>query len=418
MRRQDSFYLNHILTPSTEQFLFGKQLLDPLLRGENITILSLPHGGIRKKMRYFVGKIGEFYPNLEKTIFVYLDPNDLSEDSPEGYFRMMTILIDNKETTCQYPLLALKEKIVKYLSAGYRLIFILGYFYKLDYPTAFFNSLFGLHQIDRQKVGFIFTSAKNIFIRENLCRFGALRELLTQNIIYFPVFSDDDALFMVRNFALKHGYSISKEKEELIVRLAGGHPTLILFCLRVIAGFESTEIKKTFDHVFQRQEIKIILENIWESFVSEEKDFLLQIINKRKISGGVHLNHLKKLGVIDQRLMIFSPLMEAFIKEKKPRSALVHISEDEKQVLIDGHPPKGKISARDYKLLASFSRNPGRIVSRDEIAEILWDKLSYDKYSDWAIDRAIFSLRKKLTGFGVSPDVLQTVKGLGYRLVT
>lgn len=416
MGKQDSFYLEHILTPSTEQSLFGKQLLDPLLRGENITVLSLPHGGIREKMKYFINKIDYYGSSLGKTIFVYLDPNDLGEDSPEGYFDTMATFIDNKEIICQKSLGALKEKITKCLEDNCHLIFILGYFHKLNYPTAFFNSLVGLHQMNRQKVSFIFASAENIFNEEGFSRFGELRELLVQNIVYFPVLPYDDAFFVLKNLSLRYGYRVSENKEKLIINLAGGHPTLILLCLRIFAGCGEISAKDTLSYVSQKPEIKIILESIWESFNADEKNLLLQIAHRRGIVDGHSLRHLQNLGVVNNGL-IFSSLLDAFIREGDSKPVAMHVLEEDRQILIGGQSPKVRISGRDYKLLAAFSKKPGRIISRDEVAEILWDKLSYDKYSDWAIDRAIYSLRRKLQKFGVSSDILQTVKGLGYRWV-
>lgn len=418
MGKQGSIYLKSILTPATEQSLFGQQLVEPLLRGENITVLSLPHAGIKEKMTYFVNKIGKFGRNLGKTIFVYLDPNDLSEDSPEGYFKMMATLIDNQEIAGQNSLLVLKEKINTYLNQGYRLVFILGYFYKLNYPVSFFNNLFGLYQINRQKINFIFTSSQNIFLEENLSCFGELRELLVQNIVYFPVLSDEDSLFVVKNLSLRYGYSLSQDKEKLAVRLAGGHPTLILFCLRIFNNCHDLTAREALNYLGQRPEIKIILENIWTSFAPDEKNLLLQIVNEKKIMTGANLNNLQNLKIIDPvTFSLFSSLLTDFIKRKNTSQVPVDVLGEDRQILIGGQPPKDKINGREYKLLAAFSKIPGRIISRDEIADILWGKLSYDKYSDWAIDRAIFSLRKKMERFGVSPDVLQTVKGLGYRLI-
>ncbi|MBM3209246.1 winged helix-turn-helix domain-containing protein [Candidatus Shapirobacteria bacterium] len=57
------------------------------------------------------------------------------------------------------------------------------------------------------------------------------------------------------------------------------------------------------------------------------------------------------------------------------------------------------------------------VISRDEIAEILWGKESYDKYSDWSIDQMISQLRKKLNQLGISPKSLQTIRDRGYRWI-
>ncbi len=52
-------------------------------------------------------------------------------------------------------------------------------------------------------------------------------------------------------------------------------------------------------------------------------------------------------------------------------------------------------------------------VSRDEIAQILWGKSWNTKYSDWAIDKTISRLRKKIIGNEIR---ILTIKNFGYQL--
>ncbi len=404
--------LKHILTPETEKDLFGRQLADPLLRGENITIFSLPHCGIREKMNFLIKNSTSLIPGLRKTIFVYLDPNEIVDNQPQAYFRLMGALMDGEEISYRDSLLGLREKVKKFVTRGYRLVFILGYFYKLNYEATFFDGLFGLHQIDRRRVNFIFTSARNIFTKENIFRFGQLTELLLQNIVYFPLFSEKDSRFVVENLSLRYHYPVDNAQKKLILAVAGGHPTLILHCLRI---FSRNPNLRDVRLISQKIEIKMVLENIWESFTFEEKNLLLQIANKPMMDKALH-DHLLNLGVIKQN-KIYPPLLANFINTKALKPSCLTADMENHGLLVNGSPPKGKITARDYRLLSLFLKKPGQIISRDEIAETLWQENSYDKYSDWAIDRAIFALRKRLKEWGVSSSCLQTTKGLGYRWI-
>jgi two-component system, OmpR family, response regulator len=77
------------------------------------------------------------------------------------------------------------------------------------------------------------------------------------------------------------------------------------------------------------------------------------------------------------------------------------------RVSVDGNPIK--LTSHEYRLLAYLMHQTGRVVSRAEIVEHLYDQ-DFDRDSN-TIEVFVGRLRKKL---GV--DVIQTVRGLGYLL--
>ncbi len=77
------------------------------------------------------------------------------------------------------------------------------------------------------------------------------------------------------------------------------------------------------------------------------------------------------------------------------------------RVSVDGNPIK--LTSHEYRLLAYLMHHAGRVVSRAEIVEHLYDQ-DFDRDSN-TIEVFVGRLRKKL---GV--DVIQTIRGLGYLL--
>ncbi|MQT12308.1 response regulator transcription factor [Segnochrobactrum spirostomi] len=77
------------------------------------------------------------------------------------------------------------------------------------------------------------------------------------------------------------------------------------------------------------------------------------------------------------------------------------------KVTVSGQPVK--LTSHEYRLLAYLMHHRGRIVSRSEIIEHLYDQ-DFDRDSN-TIEVFIGRLRKKLAS-----DVIETVRGLGYRL--
>ncbi len=77
------------------------------------------------------------------------------------------------------------------------------------------------------------------------------------------------------------------------------------------------------------------------------------------------------------------------------------------RVAVDGNPVK--LTSHEYRLLAYLMHHAGRVVSRTELVEHLYDQ-DFDRDSN-TIEVFVGRVRKKL---GV--DVIQTVRGLGYLL--
>ena len=77
------------------------------------------------------------------------------------------------------------------------------------------------------------------------------------------------------------------------------------------------------------------------------------------------------------------------------------------RVTVDGNPVK--LTSHEYRLMAYLMHHAGRVVSRGEIVEHLYDQ-DFDRDSN-TIEVFVGRLRRKL---GV--DVIQTVRGLGYVL--
>jgi two-component system OmpR family response regulator len=75
------------------------------------------------------------------------------------------------------------------------------------------------------------------------------------------------------------------------------------------------------------------------------------------------------------------------------------------RVLVEGNAVK--LTSHEYRLLAYLMHHKGRIVSRGELTEHLYDQ-DFDRDSN-TIEVFVGRLRKKL---GV--DIIQTVRGLGY----
>jgi two-component system OmpR family response regulator len=79
------------------------------------------------------------------------------------------------------------------------------------------------------------------------------------------------------------------------------------------------------------------------------------------------------------------------------------------RVSVDGNPVK--LTSHEFKVLEYLMHHRDRVVSRTELTEHLYDQ-DFDRDSN-TIEVFVGRLRKK-----VSNDLIETVRGLGYRIVT
>lgn len=84
-----------------------------------------------------------------------------------------------------------------------------------------------------------------------------------------------------------------------------------------------------------------------------------------------------------------------------------------REVLANGTPVV--LSSLEFDLLAALARAPGRVFSRAQLLEQVWN---YDFYGDErVVDVHIRSLRARLGDDAGNPRLIATVRGVGYKFV-
>lgn len=101
-------------------------------------------------------------------------------------------------------------------------------------------------------------------------------------------------------------------------------------------------------------------------------------------------------------------------RESTLRVGRVAMNTDRHEVAIDGE--KAAMPLREFELLELFMRNPDRVLTRAQIIDRIWgpDYIGDTKTLDVHVKR----LRSKIEVEPSKPTMLQTVRGLGYKLVS
>ncbi len=80
------------------------------------------------------------------------------------------------------------------------------------------------------------------------------------------------------------------------------------------------------------------------------------------------------------------------------------------ELSIDGKPLS--LRTKEFALLATFAQNPGTLLSREKLLEMVW---GFEYYGETrTVDVHVNRLREKLAGSGLN---IETVRGIGYKMV-
>ena len=69
---------------------------------------------------------------------------------------------------------------------------------------------------------------------------------------------------------------------------------------------------------------------------------------------------------------------------------------------------KVEVTSQEFKLLLTFAKNRGRVLSREQLIDLAWGRDTY--VTDRAVDAHIVNLRRKL-----GQELIASVRGMGYR---
>lgn len=82
-------------------------------------------------------------------------------------------------------------------------------------------------------------------------------------------------------------------------------------------------------------------------------------------------------------------------------------------LVIDGQ--QVECTAKEYDLLVFFCKNPNRVFAPSQLYEAVWDSLGVG--DDKAVTMQISRLRKKIGDDGAGTQMIQNLRGIGYKFV-
>ena len=194
--------------------------------------------------------------------------------------------------------------------------------------------------------------------------------------MYFKPYTKEDLKKL-----LKVGPEQLPKPEELerLLDLSGGHNQLF----RILLNSHKQQ------NLLLDQFVKVQLKGLVDYLDYQQRKTLQKIALGKKVEDID--DYLLGVGMVTHNTT-FTPLLSDYIKQNMPARL----------------PPK---EAKIFKILRN---NLGRIVSKDEIFDSVWEE--GDKATDWALDALIYRLRKHsfITSHGY---IIESHKKVGYSLI-
>ncbi len=215
--------------------------------------------------------------------------------------------------------------------------------------------------------------------------------------------SPQDSRIVIQNYEQRRKKKVTKVQTDIIVSLSGGNPGLIkaLF-LQAIENPAWQEADMLDEHLFYR--LYGIASDLPESYIrvlfhgaKRKGDDLIEDLLMR-------YGYTKKS---KKTIVPFSPLLTHYIREYAGKTSVVARQKqfkDDQLVL--------RLSKSQRTVLAYLREHPGEIIPKDTIAQLLWGEDWHNKYSAWAIDQFISTLRENLASIHC-PGKIVTKKGEG-----
>jgi len=232
--------------------------------------------------------------------------------------------------------------------------------------------------------------------------------LLFQNIIYYPLYKDEDVMIFIDYLCQKWKMKMPQPMRKTITYNSGGFFWLIKEACRIYRDTGEWSVKSP--------SWQLRLNSIFKSLSEKEKNIIEACPNLKSFENDLDLDHLKKIGLIKENNLVAVPELTKIIINNKSKEKIFEIDNDE--VMLKGVSLSRILSTTEYLLLKYFITRPNVAITRDEIAKILWPIKTEDNYSQWAIDQAVKRLRDRLVSLRLSPAIIKSIRGIGYEFRT
>lgn len=235
-----------------------------------------------------------------------------------------------------------------------------------------------------------------------------------QNRLWFPVYSQRESISFVETLSRTWNMHLSKKMTDDIVAACGGYLWLLREAVRflrdnknasmetVVAGSQINQRVKYICNLLDKRTVDTLARVCLDQDTHVPVDVLRFITSTGLVVSDKGTYHLS------------CPLFTKFVSAQR-NTASINLGADG-TIYCKDESIQRLFGSTEAKIITQLLSERGKLVSREQIAKTLWGNEYADKYSDWAIDKAISRIRKILVSVGLPKTAIVTKKKFGFYL--
>lgn len=415
-----------------------KALSNALKRNQSIELIGMKRVGISNFLRfflynpevarkYFSSKDGSSY------LFIPIDYNNLIErerypfwlltfkrildavehsnypDSlKESIDKIFDTSIQSKETF--FIVDGMRKALVELSNNNITPVLVMIRFDRLLHSITpeLFANLQGFYDATGEKLVYVFTSYQQLhYLKPEI--FDKHSMAVFSKPLYIQPASDADMNIIFSTFAERYKLKVDKDVKKKLIALSGGHVNYLQLSLIILHERmnEGEKISDILELIEKDERIELQSEELFSYLDKENQDLLLHITQNETVTKEHtdQTEYVWQTGMIvngHKPARIFSPLFEQYVKglsgEKDSSNADTYLT------------------SKEHKLFTLLKDHLDEICDRELILETVWAEYEAIGVSDWAVDRLVARLRKKLQQMN-SEFSIRTIRTRGFMLV-
>lgn len=236
---------------------------------------------------------------------------------------------------------------------------------------------------------------------------------LFDHVTKYPLYSEADSRQFISHYNSHWQFSLPDQAIDEIIKSCGGYLWLIHHGLRNLRDNQQMNVEEAVsDELMLRK-----LEAIWTKFTEKERDIIRKTYygNLQESDTLRHeYDYLRTIRMVKEtgkKVELGIPIFSLVI-EKENRLKEFRVKDD--RIFIGERDITSALSRKERSFMLLMLTSIRKIVARDKAAQIIWGENWEEKYSDWAIDRLVHRIRKKLNALRIDEKLLKTVKKKGF----
>lgn len=324
-------------------------------------------GGSRAWIRFITNypELTNFHRLLPSSKVAVFEPSDSIEQSSLGFFYQLLSVISkavgdknlpNYEESSLYSIHNHIKELINTIPKDQNLLLFIvkpDAFQSMDITIS--NLLYSIWKDNKDNLTFIFSFSKIISKEDLRSKYGLLFEAINANTYTIQSVLPKDIQHSVMHWSKKLSHKFSNDKIESIIRYSNGSLYLSKQLCQEISQNNKGDTDK-------------LCKSIVEKYITNNTNTKLSI---KKTGNVIYLNKID-----------ISSLF----------------------------------TYQEFSVLKQLVEKSGIVVNRDDIAFALWGDKLFDKYSDWAIDKFVSLIRKKLKKLNFTGNI-KAKKGEGFALL-